>query len=73
MNESKDFDELWEITKGTPVCPNCDSPLVCGHITAVNIDLALVNWICENCGHKWSNCCPFEDGVLTTPFEYSGT
>lgn len=65
MGEGKDFDELWEMTEGTVVCPDCDSPIVYGHIKAVNIDLALMDWVCEDCGHKWCACCPFKDGVLT--------
>ena len=31
----------------------------------VDVDLALVDWTCEDCGYKWSNHCPFKDGVLT--------
>ena len=64
MENVKDLDELWESTEGIPVCPKCDSPLLHGHIKEINIDLALVDWVCEECGHKWSNCCPFEDGEL---------
>jgi hypothetical protein len=65
MGKDKDLDELWNETAGTPVCPKCDSPLIYGHIREINIDLAVVDWTCEVCGYKWSNCCPFEDGVLT--------
>lgn len=67
--KDKDLDELWESTAGTPVCPKCDSPLIYGHIREINLDLAVVDWVCGDCGHKWSNCCPFEDGCLTAPEE----
>ena len=67
MDRPKDLDELWNETAGTPVCPKCDSPLIYGHIREMNKkgDFVIVDWTCESCGHKWSNCCPFEDGVLT--------
>jgi hypothetical protein len=65
IKKTKDLDELWEVTEGTPVCPHCGSPLLHGHIREINMDLAVVDWTCEACGHKWSNCCPFVDGVLT--------
>jgi hypothetical protein len=63
--KSEDLDDLWEMTEGTPICPKCGSPHLYGHIREINVDLALVDWTCEECGCKWSNCCPFEDGVLT--------
>jgi len=70
--KSKDLDELWEMTAGTACCPKCDSPIIYGHIREINGDLATVDWVCEDCGHKWSNCCPFEDGCLT-PIEVDGS
>jgi len=65
MEKDKDLDELWDMTEGTPVCPKCGSFDIYGHIRELNLGLAVVDWVCEDCGYKWSNCCPFEDGVLT--------
>ena len=60
-----DNDLLWE---GTPVCPECDSPLIHAHIRERTFDFAVIDWFCDDCGHKWSACCPFdsEHGVITT-------
>jgi DNA-directed RNA polymerase subunit M/transcription elongation factor TFIIS len=58
------LDELWEQTAGTPYCPKCDSVSVHGHIREIREDIADVEWFCEDCGHKWSSRCPFEDGTL---------
>ena len=65
MKKSEDLDELWEMTEGTPECPKCGSPILVGHIRECSFDLATVDWVCEDCGHKWCACCPFKDGVLT--------
>ena len=70
--EVKDLDELWDETAGTPMCPKCESAAIYGHINAVNRGKASVDWVCEDCGHKWSICCPFEDGCLT-PVEDDGS
>ena len=64
MSKNRDLDEIWDMTEGTPVCPRRGSPTIYGHIIEISIDLAVVDWTCEVCAHKWSNCCPFEDGVL---------
>jgi len=61
----KEGDELWEMTEGTPECPKCGSLNLVGHIREYSSDLAVVDWFCKDCGHKWSACCPFKDGVLT--------
>lgn len=66
MKNRKDLDELWEATEGTPECPKCGSPLLHCHIREISLDVAVVDWHCGDCGNKWSNCCPFRDGVLTT-------
>ena len=65
MEKSKDLDGLWEMTEGTPECPKCGSPLLYGHIRELKDGLATVDWSCEDCGHRWSNRCPFKDGCLT--------
>jgi len=62
--ESGGLDELWDETAGTPVCPKCGSPIIYGHIKELKDGLATVDWVCDDCGHKWSNCCPFENGCL---------
>lgn len=66
------LDKLWNETAGTPVCPKCDSCSINGHIREIKEDMAVVDWNCKDCGHKWSNRCPFEDGMLT-PVEDDGT
>jgi len=68
MEKDKDLDGLWEMTEGTPACPKCGSPLIYGHIREISVDLAVVDWACEVCCYKWSNCCPFKDGVLTAVY-----
>lgn len=70
--KSKNLNELWDMTEGTPSCPKCDSVNIGGLIREINGDLATVDWDCENCGHKWSNRCSFEDGCLT-PIEEDGS
>jgi RNase P subunit RPR2 len=70
--EAKDLDELWDMTEGTPVCPKCESPVIKGHIVEVSRGKASVDWVCEDCGHKWSSRCPFEDGCLS-PVEDDGS
>ena len=63
--ESGGLDELWEMTEGTPTCPKCGSPIIVGHIKECSSGLAVVDWVCDDCGHMWSACCPFKDGCLT--------
>lgn len=61
----KDLDELLECTAGFLLCPKCGNCLPYGHVREFNnVDLAVVDWTCDECGHKWSSCCVFEDGVL---------
>jgi len=69
MEKDKDLDELWEETAGTITCPNCGSYGLYGHIREINDGLALVEWTCKDCGHKWSSRCLFEDGLLTVDDE----
>ena len=64
MEKSEDLDELWRETAGTITCPNCGSYGLHGHISEINEGLALVEWECDHCRHKWSSRCPFEDGLL---------
>lgn len=44
---SKDLDELWEVTEGTPTCPKCGSPLLYGHIREIKNDLAIARALFE--------------------------
>ena len=63
--ESGGLDELWKMTEGTLTCPQCGSFNLVGHIRECSSDLATVDWVCDDCGHTWSTCCPFKHGCLT--------
>ena len=43
------------MTAGCLLCPNCgEGWLVHGHVREFNnVDLAVVDWTCDKCGHKW--------------------
>jgi len=64
VKADSEFDDLWEGTAGEPVCPKCFSINVSGHITGVSVGVAVVDWVCEACGHKWSGSHAFEHGSL---------
>ncbi len=64
MGKNDELDELWEETQGSQECSKCRSLRVHGHIREINVDLAVVDWVCDDCGYKWSDCSLFKGGCL---------
>ena len=60
--EERDLDRFLKNLKN--LCPKCDHLSFRYRVREVNVDVALVDWFCKNCGHKWSNTCPFKDGKI---------
>lgn len=51
-------------------CPKCGNMVFVGMVKERSFELAVVDWTCRYCGHKWSGSCvlPEKFGVKSVIF-----